>query len=98
MLQTVERRGGSPGFGLRGLARVELGADSRRTANLQDVRRAFDTITFFVRSTLVHELFRSQDPTFQRLGEALQRDADVTSVSRPTPGAQRSDSDSSFSG
>jgi hypothetical protein len=39
------------------------------------VRTEFDAITFFVRPTFDHELIRSHDPTFQRLGEALQRDA-----------------------
>jgi len=37
------------------------------------------TIVFF-KTSFVHELTRSHDPTFQRLGEALQRDAGVASA------------------
>jgi hypothetical protein len=36
--------------------------------------------TVFVRTSFVHELIRSNDPTFQRVGEALQRDAGVASA------------------
>jgi hypothetical protein len=34
----------------------------------------------FVRTSFVHELIESHDPTFQRLGQAVQRDAGVGSA------------------